>query len=133
MVAIPAIFLDLGKKMTVATGSLCVISDTTGKPFMIATPPKGDKFSKAFCVEQTQGKAGKDRKVMMAFKLQSTTPISTIKSRTMEKNLFIRMHYGGFAYGNHQALLGYLQCEHPRGADMTIWENNIQTAINEFW
>jgi hypothetical protein len=57
-VAIPAIFLDLAKKMTAAGGNSSVISDTTGKLFTITAPPKGDEFSKAFCVEQSEGKAG---------------------------------------------------------------------------
>jgi hypothetical protein len=75
-VAIPAIFLGLVKQMTEAAGPTCVISDTTGKRFLIDKPPKGDEFSQAFGVEQTQGgKDGKDRKVMMGFKLKCVTPI----------------------------------------------------------
>jgi hypothetical protein len=58
-VAIPAIFLGMVKQMTEAAGPTCVISDTTGKRFMIDKPPKGDEFSQAFSVEQTQGKDGK--------------------------------------------------------------------------
>jgi hypothetical protein len=28
---------------------------------------------------------------------------------------------------------GYAHCEHPRGADLTIWKDNIQSAITDYW
>jgi hypothetical protein len=50
-----------------------------------------------------------------------------------EKHLFIRLHHGGFENGLHRANLGYFHCEHPRGADMSVWQTNIHTAINDYW
>jgi hypothetical protein len=50
-----------------------------------------------------------------------------------DKNVFIRIHHSSFENGLHQAFLGYFHCEHPRGADMTVWESKIKEAINDYW
>jgi hypothetical protein len=133
-VSVNAIFVDFLKRMTVAAGHPLSVFDTLDNPVSMDPPPDGADFKINFCVEIVEGKK---RKILLGFKLESPTPMSTLKHRMfaylLEHNLFLRVHHGGFAHGIHSAYLGYLIEEAPTAVVINQWTRKLQIEMQLAW
>jgi hypothetical protein len=133
-VALGPIFVALLKQMAVVAEHAVKALDIAGIEVSVDKPPPGDDFAKRFCVETFEGR---HRKVMMGFKLETKTPLSTLKYRMMQflndRNIFIRIHTGGFAHGVKTNFLGFLQGEHPKTANAAELAQNVKTAVMEYF
>jgi hypothetical protein len=129
-----AIFADFLQRMTDAAGHPLTVTDTLDNLVTMDKPPHGATFKTNFCVELVEGKS---RKILLGFKLQTPTPMSTLKHRMFDylqkHKLFLRVHHGGFAHGIHSAYLGYLIEEAPTATAINHWTKKIQIEMQLAW
>jgi hypothetical protein len=130
-VSVNAIFANFLQRMTDAVGYPLSVSDTLDNPVTMDQPPDGADFKTNFRVEVVEGKA---RKILLGFKLQTPTPMSTLKHRMFDylqkHKLFLCVHHGGFSHGIHSAYLGYLMEEAPTAAATNLWGEKSRLKCN---
>ena len=115
-VQIVVIFKDLVKHMKEAVGDEpLVVLTATDKLFFENKDMDSEEFQKAFKVDKIKGRV---YKVMLGFKLRTTTTLYDIKQRLMKpylipNDLFMREHVGGFVHGVNYHSYGFLKGDHP--------------------
>jgi hypothetical protein len=131
-VSVTAIFADFLQGMTAAAGHPLLVFGTLDNPVSMDHPTDGAAFKTDFCVEVVEGKT---RKIILGFKLESPTPMSTLKHRMFaylqEHKLFLRVLYGGFAHGIHSPHLGYLIEEAPTAVVINQWTQKIRIEVTQ--
>ena len=133
-IAINAVFVDFLRTMTAVVDHDLKVTDVKDNPVDLNNPPDGEEFKKNFCVEPVEGKK---RKIFLGFRLTTVTPMSVLKYRMFrylrEKQMFLRVHTGGYQHGINSVFLGYLREENPSTADVNMWQETILKEINAVW
>ena len=136
-VPVVAIFLDLLKRMKQAVDpeTPLVILTATNKPFFEQRAIQSDEFQKAFQVDKIDGRAPR---VILGFKLRTTSKLSEIKRRLMQTyliphSLFLREHTGGFDDGVKTSNYGFLKQDHPDHPDILALNKRFSRVTNEAW
>jgi len=91
-------------------------------------------IQKRFCMEN----AGPDNnKLFFGFKIRSTIPYGTIKTKTLnalsEHRIVMRLHHGGFDHGVNWINMGFFLKKHPIFTDCTELTMQIKREIIESW
>ena len=136
-IPIVAIFLDLVKRMkaVVGEGNSLVVYTATDKLFSETEEMTSENFQKAFKVDQIESKTPK---VMMGFKLHTTTSLYDIKQSLMKtylvpNKLFMREHVGGFHHGLKKYTFGFLKYDHPDHPDINSLTTRFAKHTTEAW
>lgn len=133
-IAINAVFAEFVRQMTLAAGHDVTVTDVKDRAMNLDNPPDGEDFKRNFCVEVIEAKK---RKIFLGFKLTTVTPMSTLKHRMFaylrERQMFLRVHTGGYTHGMNSALLGYLSEENPNTADIAAWHETLHKEIHAAW
>lgn len=136
-ISVVAIFRDFIKSMktTAGEGTPFVILTATDRLYFECKDMSSEEFQQAFQVDHIEGKS---TKVLLGFKLRTTTKLSDLKNRLMHtylipRNLFLREHTGGFANGVKSYSYGFLKGDHPDHPDVSVLNQRFARHISESW
>jgi hypothetical protein len=136
-VEVVTIFYDLVKRMraVVGEGKPLVVLTATDQIFSEKVTMLCDDFQKAFKVDKT---VGKHQKVLLGFKIRTTTKLYDIKQRLFADylnahDLYIREHVGGFADGVKVFSYGFLKDDHPDHPDIPALTTRFSRWIADAW
>ena len=136
-VPVVAIFRNLVQRMKQAVddNSALVILTATDKIFFEEKEMSSEEFQKAFQVDSVDGRVSK---VLLGFKLRSTTKLSEIKRRILHTyliphGLFLREHTGGFEHGVKSYAFGFLKDDHPDHPDIQVLNQRFARLVSESW
>lgn len=116
-----------------------------GKPLVVLTAAdhlifenkemSSEEFKKEFKLEEIDGRVPK---VLLGFKICTTTPLSEIKKRLMPTfliphGLFLREHTGGFQNGLKYYTYGFLKDEHPDHPDIDHLNDHFSRLLTSAW
>ena len=136
-IPIVGIFRDLVRQMKSAVDAdkpLTVLT-ATDRMYFDEKEMTSDDFQKAFKVDHVEGK---NRKVLLGFKLRSVTPLYEIKQKLMKSyliphGLYMKEHHGGFNNGLKTYSYGFLKHDHPDHPDRTSMQTRFSKHISEAW
>ena len=122
-------------KSAVDDGTPVVVLTADDKPYSELAEISSEVFKKAFKVDQIDGK---NSKVILGFKLRSTTTLSAIKQRLMKHyliphELFLREHIGGFQNGLKNYIYGFLKHDHPDHPDLSSLKTRFARVTSVAW
>lgn len=135
-VPIVAIFHDLVKRMrTAVDDAKMLIFTATDQAYSEHGEMSREEFQKSFKVDHVGGKSSK---VMLGFKLITTTTLYDIKQRLMKSyliphDLFLREHVGGFKNGVKTFMYGFLKQDHPDHPDQTHLKARFAKLTSDAW
>ena len=136
-IQVATIFYDLVKRMraVVDDGKPMMVSTATDQPFTDDMVMTSDEFQKAFKVDKTEGKFAK---VLLGFKIRTTTKLYDIKQRLLKNylnahDLFLREHVGGFDEGVKVSSYGFLKDDHPDHPDIPALTARFARWISDAW
>lgn len=137
-VPVVAIFRDLVKRMKAVAAdgnNPLVVLTATDKLYLEQKDMSSEEFQQAFHVTQADGKA---TKVLLGFKIRSTTKFSDLKNKLMNSylkphHLFLRPHAGGFEHGVKTYAYGYIKHHHPDHPDLQKLNQRFARHLSEAW
>jgi hypothetical protein len=136
-IQVATIFYDLVKRMqaVVDDGTPMTVMTATDQLFSDDETMTSAEFQKAFKVDKTQGKF---QKVLLGFKLRTTTKLYDIKQRLLKNylsahDLFLREHVGGFDEGVKVFSYGFLKDDHPDHPDIPALKTRFARWISDAW
>lgn len=136
-VPVVAIFRDLVKTMSAAVdhGSPFEVYAANDQPFLDHEEMTSEAFKQAFKVDKIEGKYPK---VLLGFKLRTSTKLYDMKQRMLNNylkshDLYLREHIGGFTDGVKTYTYGFLKDDHPDHPDLPGLNNRFLKWILDAW
>ena len=135
-IEVATIFYDLVKRMKSAVeGKPLVVLTASDENFSESDTMTSDDFQKAFKVDKT---VGKNQKVLLGFKIRTTTKLYDIKQRIFTNylhahDLYLREHVGGFTEGVKVFSYGFLKDDHPDHPDVPALTTRFNRWISDAW